>query len=125
MCASGRSSKSKGVNQSATVAGWRSSRRIAAWIRLGGPLGWGPNSVVSHLPGQKASAKVGHSGFVSLRFRTGIQNWDSELRAVRAETIRFSEGYASGIEGMVLVADVAVKVRKEIIGILHSRPKSP
>ena len=48
-----------------------------------------------------------------------------EPDARRAETKRLLKGYASRIQGVVLVGVAAVKVREEIIRILHSRPQLP
>jgi hypothetical protein len=55
--------------------------------------------------------------------------WIRAVRSVagarRAETIRLSKGEASRIQRAIRIGNAAVKVRKEIIGILHSRPPVP
>src|SRR5882724_1062811 len=51
---------------------------------------------------------------------TGIRS--SETRSRRAKTVGLAEGYASRIQGVVLVGDAAVKVRDRLVGIVHSRP---
>ena len=43
--------------------------------------------------------------------------------ACPAETVCLSKGYAPRIKGVVLVGDAAVKVRKEVVGILHFCPQ--
>lgn len=48
--------------------------------------------------------------------------YSSELGARRAEAPRLSEQNSSRVEGVILTGDAAVKVRKEVIVILHSRP---